>query len=357
MALFKKKQEENPDLNFRAKRRAILGDNSDFSVKEAYKTLRTNIRFSLTGSGCKKMCITSALPSEGKSITALNVSISFAEAGQRVLLIDADLRRPTQARLLIENGDPGLSNILAGMCTEEEAIHKGRYPNLDVIFSGVIPPNPSELLSSPRMEKLLESLSKRYDYIFIDTPPVNVVTDACVISALLDGVLFVARQNRSERETVNKAVNQLKIAGAKILGTEAKRIRLLIVTATTGMNTGVTTKIRYRPLRRTKQLQKRQRRSLPPRNEAAVKRNADFLLRQVAGSQVLVPVGAATRRFPGMIRINDTGRFLWELLETDQTRESLAEALLNRFEVSQEQAAKDVAAFVDKLIPTGAVEE
>ena len=88
-----------------------------------------------------------------------------------------------------------------------------------------------------------------------------------------------------------------------------------------------------------------------------MKRNADFLLRQVAGSQVLVPVGAATRRFPGMIRINDTGRFLWELLETDQTRESLAEALLNRFEVSQEQAAKDVAAFVDKLIPTGAVEE
>ena len=168
--------------------------------------------------GCKKLCVTSGLPSEGKSITALNVAISFAEAGLRVLLIDADLRRPTLARLLIENGDPGLSNILAGMCSEEEAIHKEQYPNLDMIFSGVIPPNPSELLSSPRMEKLLESLSEKYDYIFIDTPPVNVVTDACVISALLDGVVFVVRQNRSERDGVSKAVNQLNIAGAKILG-------------------------------------------------------------------------------------------------------------------------------------------
>ena len=218
MALFRKKQEENPDQNFRAKRRAILSDSSDFSVKEAYKTLRTNIHFSLPGTGCKKVCVTSGLPAEGKSITALNVAISFAETGKRVLLIDADLRRPTLARLLIENGDPGLSNILAGMCSEEDAIHKNQYPNLDMIFSGVIPPNPSELLGSPRMGKLLESLAEKYDYIFIDTPPVNVVTDACVISALLDGVLFVVRQNRSERDEVSRAVNQLKIAEAKLLG-------------------------------------------------------------------------------------------------------------------------------------------
>ena len=218
MSLFQKKNEQDPNLSFRNKRRAILSDNSDFSVKEAYKTLRTNIRFSLPEGGCKKLCVTSGLPGEGKSITTLNIAISFAEAGQRVLLIDADLRRPTMARLLMEGGDPGLSNILAGMCREEEAIHKDRYPTLDVIFSGVIPPNPSELLSSPRMEKLLQSLSARYDYIFIDTPPVNVVTDACVLSALLDGVLFVVRQNQSERDTVSKGVNQLNIAGAKILG-------------------------------------------------------------------------------------------------------------------------------------------
>lgn len=218
MVWFQKKTEQDLNQNFRAKRRAILNDNSDFSVKEAYKTLRTNIRFSQPEGSCHKLCVTSALPGEGKSITALNAAISFAEAGQRVLLIDGDLRCPTMARLLIENGTPGLSNILAGMCTEEEAIHKNRYPNLDVIFSGAIPPNPSELLSCPRMEKLLQSLSDRYDYIFIDTPPVNVVTDACVIASLLDGVLFVVRQNRSERDMVSRGVSQLNIAGGRILG-------------------------------------------------------------------------------------------------------------------------------------------
>lgn len=218
MAFFKKKTEQDPAQGFRARRRAILGSESHFSVKEAYKTLRTNIRFSLPAGGCHKVGVTSGLPNEGKSITALNIAITFAEAGQRVLLIDADLRRPAMARLLIENGDPGLSNLLAGMCTEEEAIHKERFPNLDIIFSGAIPPNPSELLSSPRMVKLLETLSARYDYIIIDTPPVNVVTDASVLAPILDGVLFVVRQKQSERDSVSRAVNQLSLAGAKLLG-------------------------------------------------------------------------------------------------------------------------------------------
>lgn len=219
MELFnKKKQEADSAQNFRAQRRTILNENSDFTVKEAYKTLRTNIRFSQPEEGCRKICITSGMPGEGKSITSLNVAISFAESGQRVLLIDADLRRPTLARLLIENGTPGLSNLLAGMCKPEDAIHPERYPNLDIIFSGMVPPNPSELLGSSRMEKLLDSLAPRYDYIFIDTPPVNVVTDACVISAKLDGTLIVARRNRSDRDTVSRCVNQMKIAGGKILG-------------------------------------------------------------------------------------------------------------------------------------------
>lgn len=218
MKLFKKKPKQDTVQDFRAKRKAILNESSDFSVREAYKTLRTNIRFSLPEGGCQKLCLTSGLPGEGKSITALNLAISFAETGQKVLLVDADLRRPTMARLLIENGDPGLSNVLAGMCSEEEAIHKSPYPNLDVLFSGVIPPNPSELLGSARMEKLIEKLSAQYDYILIDTPPVNMVSDACVVAKLFDGVLFVVRQNKSERETVSRGLNQLDIAGVKVLG-------------------------------------------------------------------------------------------------------------------------------------------
>lgn len=204
--------------SFKAQRKHILSENSSFGVREAYKTLRANVRFSAPGEECKKICVTSGLSGEGKSITTLNIAISFAESGKRVLLIDADLRRPAMARLLVENGAPGLSNVLAGLCREEDAIREERYPNLDVLFSGEIPPNPSELLGSVPMEQLIGRLSKRYDYIFVDTPPVNVVSDACVLASILDGVLFVVRQNHSERDSVKRGVGQLKMAGAKLLG-------------------------------------------------------------------------------------------------------------------------------------------
>ena len=209
------KNQENKEANYMNQRRNILSRKSSFQVQEAYKTLRTNIRFSSPG---RKFCVTSGLSGEGKSITTLNIAISFAEAGQKVLLIDADIRRPSMARLLVENGAPGLSNVLAGLCSEEEAIRKDLMPNLDVLFSGEIPPNPSELLGSENMPALLERLEKKYDYIFIDTPPVNIVTDACIVGKLLDGVLFVVRQNRSDRESVKDGVAQLELAGVKLLG-------------------------------------------------------------------------------------------------------------------------------------------
>lgn len=214
-SFFANKKLDDKEASYMNQRRNVLSHNSSFQVREAYKTLRTNIRFSSPG---RKFCITSGLSGEGKSITALNVAISFAEAGQKVLLIDGDLRRPSMARLLVENGAPGLSNVLAGLCTEDEVIHKDQMPNLDVIFSGEIPPNPSELLSNENMLSLLERLEKRYDYIFIDTPPVNIVTDACIVGRLMDGVLFVVRQNRSDRESVKYGVAQLELAGVKLLG-------------------------------------------------------------------------------------------------------------------------------------------
>ncbi len=210
------KQENNQ--SYILQRRHILGKNSSFYVQEAYKTLRTNIRFFLSGDGCKRFCITSGLASEGKSITILNLAISFAEAGAKVLLIDADLRRPSMARLLIENASPGLSNVLAGLCKPEEAIRKSLYPNLDVLFSGEIPPNPSELLGNSRMSKMLEKLSLQYDYILMDTPPVGVVSDVCVLGQQLDGVLFLVRQNYTEKESVARGIKQLEISGAKLMG-------------------------------------------------------------------------------------------------------------------------------------------
>ena len=214
----KKKVVQEPGGTYMAQRRQILNKNSSFLVREAYKSLRTNIRFFLHKEACKKLCIVSGTAGEGKSITALNLAISFAESGQRVLLIDADLRRPSLARLLVEKATPGLSNLLAGITPVEEAVRKNIYPNLDLIFSGDIPPNPSELLGNPDMGELIQTMSASYDYIIIDTPPVGVVTDACVVANLLDGALLLVRQGHARREDVRQTVRKLQLAGARILG-------------------------------------------------------------------------------------------------------------------------------------------
>lgn len=219
MAFIKGKDTKSQDQgSFMNSRRQILSKNSSFAVQEAYKTLRTNIRFFLRGNGCKKFCITSGTPGEGKSITLVNLAISIAEAGDRVLLIDADLRRPALSRLMLEKAAPGLSNTLAGLVPAEEAIRENMYPNLDIIFSGDIPPNPSELLGSERMKELIDAMSEKYDYILVDTPPVNVVSDACIVADLLDGVLMLARKDQSKKDDIKRAVDSLRLTGAKLLG-------------------------------------------------------------------------------------------------------------------------------------------
>jgi capsular exopolysaccharide synthesis family protein len=204
--------------DYAKQRENILNKNSDFVIREAYKSLRTNILLAAPHEGCCKICITSADSGDGKSISALNLAISFAELGKHVLLIDADLRRPNQANLLEHSASPGLSNILANESTGERVINYEAFHNLDVIFSGDVPPNPSELLGSQRMEQLLEMLSKYYDYIFLDAPAVSVVTDAILLSLMADGVLLVVREGHSETNDVVYAADQLKFANAKLLG-------------------------------------------------------------------------------------------------------------------------------------------
>ena len=212
----KNKKQEQP--SFMNARRHILNQNSSFAVQEAYKTLRTNIRFSLQNSSCRRISMTSALAGEGKSITLLNLAISVAQDGQKVLLIDADLRRPAIARLLVENPAPGLSNVLAGQASAEEAIREQIYPNLDILLSGDVPPNPSELLGGDKMRELIDTVSKKYDYILVDTPPVNVVSDANIITSLLDGVLLLVRQGSTKKEAVKRAVANLALTGIRPLG-------------------------------------------------------------------------------------------------------------------------------------------
>lgn len=218
MSILKRKHNPDGEKSFTAQRRLLLGPNSSFYIQEAYNTLRTNIRFAIPGEGCKRLCLTSGLASEGKSTTILNLAISFAETGSKVLLIDGDMRRPSQARLLIEKASPGLSNVLAGLCEPDEAVRRNIKPNLDVLFSGEIPPNPLELLGNARMKELIDTMSKRYDVILVDTPPVSVVSDACEVANVTDGVLFLVRQNETEKDAVMRGVKQLELSNSRLLG-------------------------------------------------------------------------------------------------------------------------------------------
>jgi len=206
--------------NLKVEREHILTKQTPFSIIEEYKTLRTNIQFSTTSDGCKVIGVSSSGPGEGKSITCINLAITFAETDARVLLVDADLRKPKISGLLKAKAIPGLSNVLVNMNTPEESIQTMKFQNysIDLLLSGDIPPNPSELLGSNKMKVLTERLSEHYDYIIIDTPPVGVVADAVILSSLFTGIVFVVRSGETQQESVQSSVNQLKFAGANVLG-------------------------------------------------------------------------------------------------------------------------------------------
>ncbi|MBE6677865.1 MAG: CpsD/CapB family tyrosine-protein kinase [Ruminococcaceae bacterium] len=189
-----------------------------FSVKEAYKAIRTNIALSVMKEGCRRLVFTSAIPSEGKSTTALNVAVSFSRAYSRVLLIDCDLRKPRMHKALGLSNNVGVSNVLSGLANLDDAIQKSRFENLDVLSSGLIAPNPSEMLASERMQKMLDTLSERYEYIIIDTPPINVVADALPLIKISDGMVLVTRQNYSSHGELEAALSKLQFINAKILG-------------------------------------------------------------------------------------------------------------------------------------------
>lgn len=210
---------ENHMRSIQVERSNLLTSQNDFFVLEAYKTLRTNVSFALADKeGCPVVMVTSAVQNEGKSITALNLAISYAMEERKVLLIDCDLRRPKIARLLNERSSVGLSNLIMNPKLRAEAVRPSQIKGLDVILAVNIPPNPSELLGSSRMERILQELREEYDIIVLDSPPVNVVTDAVVLAPLSDGVLFLVRADHSERSAIIRAVEQIKYARTKILG-------------------------------------------------------------------------------------------------------------------------------------------
>ena len=209
-----RKVNEHSDAPYKYK----LDKTSSFMMQESYKAIRTNLQFAMAGNGKKAFIISSSFPAEGKSITCSNIAITLAQTANRVLVIDADLRKPTQHKIFRVDNSHGLSTILVGFDKLGEAIHKDVDKNLDLITSGPIPPNPSELLGSNRMDVLLDKLNEFYDYIVIDTPPINVVTDAVVLAPKTAGVALVSRQKVTTYDEIKKALDAIEIAKVKVLG-------------------------------------------------------------------------------------------------------------------------------------------
>ena len=216
--------ESRKERSERAKQREFLCEHLSFAGKEAYKRLRTNLQFSFPEgeSECSVVGITSSQPAEGKSLTSVNLAYSLAQLNKKVLLIDADMRRSSIDTKLNIDAKPGLSNLLTDVNTSGGSIKKyipdDESIGFSVLPSGDVPPNPSELLNSDRMSKLMAKLRTMFDFVVIDLPPVGAVTDAQAISRLVDGMLIVLREDHTSKYVLEDCVQQLKLTNTRILG-------------------------------------------------------------------------------------------------------------------------------------------
>jgi len=185
---------------------------------EAFRRLRTNLQFLDVAEHLRSIIVTSSLPTEGKSTVAVNLAITLADAGSRVVLVDADLRRPSVAEYLGIEGSAGLTTVLIGRAELDDVVQPWGGGNLHVLPSGQTPPNPSEMVGSRAMAWLLGELTGRYDVVVIDTPPLLPVTDAAILARIADGALVVAGANRLHRNELREALGSLEAVGARVLG-------------------------------------------------------------------------------------------------------------------------------------------
>lgn len=198
---------------------------NDYRIKESFKTLRSNIEFS--GSDIRVIAITSCTPNEGKSSVAMEVAKSFAEAGSRTILIDADMRKSVLVgRYKTGAVRKGLSQTLIGKTALEDAVCETNLENLYMIFAGPVPPNPSELLGDQLFEQMLQQLKKLFDYIIIDTPPLGSVIDAAVVAKRCDGTIIVVENNTVSYRFVQKVKEQLDKTESKILGVVLNKVNM-----------------------------------------------------------------------------------------------------------------------------------
>ena len=209
-----KKAKRSTDI----KRSTLLDKSTPFYITESYKAMRTNMVFSLSTSDKKVFGVTSSNPGEGKSTTSANIAIALGQASHKVLLVDADMRKPVQHKTFSRKNHYGLSSVISGQKNVSECIHKNVSENLDLLSAGPKPPNPSELLASEKAARMLEELSQKYDYIIIDTPPVNVVSDTMGLSNSVAGLVMVTRYGYTILESIENAIQKIDLSDMKILG-------------------------------------------------------------------------------------------------------------------------------------------
>ncbi|SDT17336.1 capsular exopolysaccharide family [Paenibacillaceae bacterium GAS479] len=196
----------------------ITESNPKSPISESYRMLRTGVEYAGVDEPVDLMMVTSCRAGEGKSTTSANVAVTFAQAGQRVLLIDADMRKPSQHHIFGLSNRSGLTGVLNGRFGLEQGIQETAVNGLDVLTAGQTPPNPSEMLGSKAMSSLLELAKSRYDRVIIDTPPIMAVTDAHIVAGKCDGVLLVIDSGKVKSDVARKAKASLENAGSRILG-------------------------------------------------------------------------------------------------------------------------------------------
>lgn len=201
----------------------LISNGVPATFSEAFKALRTNVLFSTPQEGSRSIAVTSTGPGEGKSMVAANMAVGFAQAGQRVLLIDADMRKPKVHEVFGVEQEPGLSNLLVGQSKASAAVRKTSVPGLWVLTSGRLPPNPAELVGSARFRDFLGSLKDHFDWVIVDSPPVMAVTDASLIANHVYGVLFVVGAEMTSRHAAARALDQLERASARFVGAVLNR--------------------------------------------------------------------------------------------------------------------------------------
>ena len=217
---FKPRKSSNSFMPTEQEIRKTLHKNLEFTATEQYKLIRANRDFTLPeNEKCPVIGVTSSMRGEGKSTTAVNLAYVFAEKGHKVLLIDGDLRIPSIAKKLEIESTPGLTDLLKGKGAQISEFKSHLLNNWFILPSGDIPPNPSELLGSSRMDNVLKQLREFFDYIIVDLPPVNIVSDAVAISHLITGMIVVIREDYTEKKELERCMRQLKLSNVKVLGT------------------------------------------------------------------------------------------------------------------------------------------